>query len=137
MASSAAAIGTGATVAFAASSFSGNLLGLSHSGMSRPILSTAHMGTAAVQSGELNNVTKLPGKHVDGGSFVMNLHLNPDTVVPTDDDPETVTITFEEGATWVFQGCITDVSGEIPMEEIMTRDVTVEVCGPIAVTAAA
>lgn len=137
MASPAVSIGTGTTIAFATSSFTGQVVSITHSGMTRPVLSTAHMGTTAVQSGELNNMTKAVGEIVDGGQFTVEMHLNPDTVVPMGGAVEVVTITVNGGATWVFNGAIMDASAAIPLDDIMTRTVVVEVCGPIAVTAAA
>lgn len=136
MASPAAAIGTGTTIAFGTSSFSAQVLSISFDGMERPALSTAHMGTTAVQAGDLNNMTKVLGEIVDGGTVTMEIHYNPDTVVPLGAAAETVTITVNNGATAVFSGGIIGWSASIPNEEVMTGSVTVAVLGPVAITAA-
>lgn len=137
MASLAANIGTGTTVAFGTSSYSTQILSVAMSGVSRPALNTSHLGTTAVQSGDWNNATFLPGEIVDGGEVTLECHYNPDVVPPFDSAAETITITVNGGATLVFSGFVTDADVNMGLDEVMTQSLTIKVAGPNSHTDAA
>lgn len=113
------------------------LIDLNWSGAERPAIDTTHYGSGAAGATEIGNADFILGDVGDGGTFEIDYHFNPDKVLPLSGAVDTVTITFKAGATWVFQGGITNISGAFPMRDKMVFTVTVKVCGPIAVTAAA
>lgn len=136
MASNAVDVGYGLTIVFGTSSFSAQILDVSMSGLSREVFDTSHMGTGAPGSNQLNNKTFIPSELVDGGELSFDIHFNPDTEPPLADAVETVTITWNGGATWAFSGAMTSYEPGAPLDGKMTASVRVKVCGPITVTAA-
>ena len=49
--------------------------------------------------------------------------------------PISITVTFTEGATWVFSGQMTSYEWTAPTEDLMTFTATVKAVGPITITA--
>ena len=135
-------VGTGATITFATSAFTGEAIDvMSFTGGGRESFDTSHFGTSAVGATELNNKTYILSRLVEGGEFTFMLHLDPDTVIPTGAVAEVVTIQYfpsggdSTGATWVFSGGITGFGADVPMDGKMVTPITVKVLGPIVVTA--
>lgn len=141
MPSSAADVATGLTVGFGTHTSVDDLqvISVTLGGISRPALATSHLGTTAVGSNEMSNATFIPGRIVDGGEMTLEVHWNPDKIIPFEDDDtgETITITTLEGATVVFSGFVTGFEINAPLDEVMTATITVKVSGAATVTAVA
>ena len=136
MASPLSQILTGATLVFGTSAFTAEITGVGHDGMARPMVETAHIGTAAAGAGKVGNMTKLPGDIVNPGALNIEFHYNPDTVPPIGAAPETVTLTLRSGATWVGTAFMTGYSYTGALDDKLTGTATIEWSGEITITAA-
>ena len=138
MASSTAAVTTGATVTFATSTFAPLITKLSFSGIERPAIATSHLGTAAAGANVVGNATFIPGKIIDGGTFEMEFFHNVDTLPIIGAVAETVTVALPDSATkgsFAFSGFGTMHSMDGPLDEAMTGKLTVKISGGITRTA--
>ena len=128
-------VGTGITIAFATSGWTGELLNVDGPGMTRASVDTSHMGTT-------NSMTFMPGDLVDRGEIGLEFAFDPDDDPPVDGAAETVTITWpipaglSNGATWVGSAFWTAYSPTGSMEERMTASATLKVSGDVTITAA-
>ena len=129
-------VGTGTSAAFATSSFTGSIMGITRSGVERPSIPTSHLGTT-------DDHTFMPGDLVDQGSYDFALQFDPDTTPPIDGAAEVITITFplpsgqSTPATAVFTGFVVSRGEEVPLEDLMTASFTVKVTGNVVITASA
>ncbi len=121
-------IGTGVTIAFGTSNFVANVMSISHGGIARPSVDTTHLGTTTAR-------TFMPGDLYDGGEVTLNIQWNPDAAVkpPINGAAETITIDFGT-TTASFSGFVTGYGYEVPLEELMTSEITIKVSGEIAYT---
>ena len=117
-------VGTGATIAFGTSNFTASVSSISHGGISRPALDSSHLGTTVAR-------TFVPGDLYDGGEITLSILFDPAaTQPPISGVAETITIDFGT-PTNVFSGFVTEWGYEVPLEELMTADVTIKVAGAI------
>ena len=138
MATSTAAVTTGATVVFGTSAFAPLITKLSFSGIERPAIATSHLGTAAAGAGVVGNATFIAGKIIDAGTFEMEFFHNVDTLPIIGSASETVTVSLPDSSvkgTWVFTGFGTMHSMDGPLDEAMTGKLTVKISGGITRTA--
>lgn len=142
MAGSTVDVGTGTTIVFATSSFTAELLNISHSGINREALATSHMGTAAPGAGTFGNMTFIPGQLSDPGEITAEFHFDPDQIPPIDAVSEVITITFPlvagdtTPAKWASTGFITGWEYTDDLETIMVATGTIKLTGNVTRTAA-
>ena len=129
-------IGTGAQIDFDTSSYgySGEgveLLSLNWSGLSRESIEFTHMETTS-PGGRIFK----PSDLYDPGTIDVEWHFNADLDPPamTETVAETITITFDDGTTWVADGFMTDFSFSAPLEDKMVASATLKVTGDITIT---
>jgi len=125
--------GTGASVTFGTSSFTANFTSITIDGVTRPAIDTTHLGTTVAR-------TFTPGELIDYGEFGIEFQWDPDDFPPIDQAPETITLTFplssggSTAATFAFPGFMTNYSGAIALEELMTATATIKISGDITDT---
>jgi hypothetical protein len=126
--------GTGTTIAFGTTGFTGHMLSFSPSGRERGEYETTHMGTTGSK-------TWAPMKLIDEGSLDIEFNFDPDEKPPMDQPSETITITFpipaggSTGATMVGSGFLTGDSWSSELEEKMVGGATLRWAGPVTWTA--
>lgn len=137
MASPAVQEGHGATLTFATSGYSPNIVSINTPSFTREALATTHLATTGGK-------TFIPAATVDYGELSFTVQVQPDTLPPITGVAETITLAFgDDGggaspADWEFSGFITSVGeASITTDEIITQDITVKVTGAIIPTAAA
>ena len=123
-------VGTGITIEFATSTFTAEINDVTPPASSRGSIQTSHMGTTGAH-------THKPLTLVENGECEFEINFDAETAPPIDQDPEQVTITFPSGATWAFEGFMTNYAPTTPFEGKMIATVTVKVSGAITITAAA
>ena len=137
----AAKIGTGTTITFGTSGFTAEIVGISIDGVKRESIDITHLATPVAGAGEVGSREKIPGKHVDPGQLKLTCHYDPNTEPPIQGAMEEVTVTYplEEGeltaATEQGDAFGVDVGVEVPLEDKMTRQITIERSGPWTRTA--
>ena len=146
MAGSTADIGTGATVVFGTSGFTGQLTDVGFS-MERPEISSAHMALAAPAANKFGNGTWIAGD-ISNVEMTMTVQLNTGqsgvtAQPPIDRVAETITVTLPKttgdstAATWAATGFVKSMDVSIPLEDLVTADLSIRLSGNVTVTAAA
>jgi hypothetical protein len=121
-------VGTATTITFGTSGFTADVVSLNGSDITREDIDVTHLGSTGYMEFQPANLS-------DGGSIEMEIHFDPDAQPPHQADPETITITFPlppggiSPATFVFTGYVNSWSWEVPLEEVMTAEVTIKVDG--------
>ncbi|MBE3118841.1 MAG: hypothetical protein IMZ50_08815 [Candidatus Atribacteria bacterium] len=128
MPSPAVDITTGTTITFATSAFTAEIASVNGPDYSRESINTSHLGTTTAH-------TFIPADLYDAGSLSLSIHYNPDTTVPINSAPETITVTYPAGATVSFSGFMTGHNATGPLEDKMTADVTIKITGAVTRTA--
>jgi len=128
---------TGTTVSFATLSATLNVTAIDFGGVSRESLEDTVIG---------DNYRKFcPSTLIDNGELTLSVNADPDhgiLMAPTDVE-EAVTVTFpapagkSTGASFAFNGFVTDVNLSGEQGEKYEGDVTVRISGEITVTASA
>lgn len=128
--------GTGATISFATSVFTSDLISLTLNEAAREALETTHLGT-------LVSKTFKPGKLVNVGTISAEFDFNPAANSLISNPAETITITYplETGqataARVTFSGFVTGEGGvELKVDALMRIKVTIQISGSITFTAA-
>lgn len=121
--------GFGITIDFA-SGFCAEIIDTTPPERSREAIDTSHTQTPG------GHMTFIPSKLIDNGELQIEIAFHPDTPVPIDQDPEPVTINFPSGTKWDFSGFMTNDAPAAPIDDRMTRSVTLKVSGPIVITPA-
>lgn len=136
-AADAAGVGKGTTVAFGTTSFSAQIIGeIAFDNLSRESYEAAHMGTTTpATSDSVGNVPYLTDTLVEPGGCTLNIHFNPDTVVPIHYPTEVITFTYPSAATWVISGFIDGYQPTVPVRGKMTATVHVKFTASIKITA--
>jgi len=103
------------------------IVSIDWSGISRPSVSTSHMGTAKAGASEFGGGSFIPGDIVDPGEVTIVFHCDPDLTPPSNTAIETFQIEFPKystdtaGAKWVVDGAfMTNMDIGIPLEDVMT-----------------
>ena len=129
MASPSVDIATGITIVFSTSAFLAEILDITGPGLTRESVDVTHQGTVDAR-------IHAPVDLFDGGEMSFDVHFNPDTDPPIDQDVETVTITWPSTAKWEFDGFMTAYEPSAPLEDKMVGSITIKVSGDITITAA-
>lgn len=139
-------VGTGTTLAAAASLWTSNLLSVAWSGIKRVALKTSNMGTtpnannlvgtSISTSTSFGSETFIPGALSDPGSIKCKCQFNPDKMPPIDSAAETWTVTFPRGANttgakWTATAFVTDFEFTDNLEQIMEADITLKCSGNV------
>ena len=134
MASPTVNIGSGTSIA--GNDYTGELLNVSWSGISRPAIKTTHMSTTAAAQ-NFGEDTYIPGDFADPGELTLELNFNPDSTPPVQqaDVAATITVTWNGGATWACDGFMTGFELNCPMEEKMTCSATYKLTGDVTIVA--
>jgi len=126
---------TGSTITFGTSSWTGNVTSLSHSGMSRAVIDTTHLGTTSAR-------TKIPGELVDGGTVEVGYQCDGGASTawpPIAGAAETVTIKLgaSGGPSVAFSGFVSENNFDISGDEVLiTGTFTITVAGAVTYGAA-
>ena len=128
---------TGTTVTFATLSATLNVTGVDFGGFSREALDDTVIGD--------NYMKFCPSSLIDNGELTLSVTADPDhgiLMAPTDVE-ELITVTFpvpagsSTGASFAFQGFITEANLSGDQGDKYEGDVTIRISGEITVTAAA
>lgn len=121
--------GTGASIGFATSVFTSDLISLTLPEKAREVIETTHLGTAGAK-------TYKPAKLKNVGTISCEFDHNPAADDLTDNDPETITITYPlvtgqtTPAKLTFNGFVISQGGEeFKTDQRMTTKVTIQVNG--------
>lgn len=128
--------GTGASIAFASSTFTADLISLTLPERAREVIETTHLGT-------LVSKTFKPAKLQNPGTISCEFDHVPEAQNLVLNSIEQITINYplQAGQTsptrLVFQGFVTQMGGEeMKVDSRMTTKVTIQVSGDITVTPA-
>ena len=119
--------GWGTSLTMATSQFTCQITDCTPPGATRAVIDTSHTLTSEAK-------TFIPSDLVDWGELKLEIGFDPGVSPPINEDPETCTLTFKNGETWVFQGFMTGYEPKGPLEDKMTADVTLKVTGAVAIT---
>jgi hypothetical protein len=121
-----AEIGTGTTITFGTSGFTGEILEITGPDGSRVSVPTSHLGTTVAH-------TFMPGDLVDWGEVSLEIAFDPTEDPPIDEAPESITITFPNSDTtsWEFTGFVTGFNVRTPLEERMTATMRLKITGDV------
>ena len=123
-----ATLGTGTTITFGTSSFTGNIINqVVGNSQSRNSIDASHMGTTGA-------LAFIPASLYDGGEVSYDIEFDgtQDPPIDTADTAETITIDWSgAGVTSAFSGFLTNFEVTSPFEERMTATITVKVTGVI------
>ena len=128
--------GTGATIAFAISSFTADLISLTLPDKAREAIDTTHLGTTGAK-------TYKPAKLKTVGDISCEFDHNPEANDLTDNVIETITISYpllsgqSTPTRLVFSGFVISQGGEeMKVDQRMVTKVTIKVSGDITITPA-
>lgn len=128
--------GTGASISFASSTFTADLISLTLPERAREVIDTTHLGT-------LVSKTFKPAKLQNPGTISAEFDHNPEAQNLVGNPIEQITINYplQSGQTTptrlVFQGFVSQMGGEeMKVDSRMTTKVTIQVSGDISVVAA-
>lgn len=123
-------VGTGATIGFGTSTFSGLIRKINGRDFSRPSVKTSHLASSVWDS-------FMPGDLTDPGGVELELLFDPTAAAtrPTIGAAETITVNFplESGSSVnskvACSGFIESWGYEVPLEELMTAKVVIKFTG--------
>lgn len=122
--------GYGITITFA-SGFLAEIIDTTPPEMSRESIDTSHTTTPD------GAMTFMPSDLIDYGEAQCELNFDEAASPPIDEDAETVVINFPSGATWTFEGFMTNYAPSAPIDDRMTASVTIKVSGKITIAGGA
>ncbi len=128
-------VGFGAAIAFGTQAFTAQIRDINLEGISLEAFEAGHMGLTEVAANELGNLPKVFSKVVDPGQLTFEMHFNPGLEPLLNGTPETVTLTFKSGTTYVGTAAMVSMSAAIPFNGKMMSNITIEWSGKIDVTA--
>lgn len=115
--------GSGTTITFGTSGFTGELLSLDGIGFSFGKIDTTHMGTT-------NAKTSVATARYEQSDVTAEVAFDPAIAVPKTGVNETITVDFaNSGKTWASSGRIGAVSIGVPLDERMTAKLTLHMTG--------
>lgn len=123
--------GTATTIAFGTSSFTAEVISINGSDITREDIDVTHLGSTSYMEFQ-------PAKLADGGTIEMEIHFDPDAQPPILGAAETITITFPlpagqaTPADLEFTGYVNSWGFEVPLEEVMSAEITIKVDGKTA-----
>lgn len=116
-------IGTGATITFGTSGFTGELTSVEHSGINRASILANHMGSTTAR--------KIPGDIVDWGQLRVSFNFKGNQRPIIAAVEEQVDILLPEGTTWSANCFMVDFEWSAPIEDVMTSECTLEINGDL------
>jgi len=122
-------LGTGTTITFGTSGYTAALRDISLKGVKRAVIERTHYGST--------EVGKIPGDIIDNGSYDAEWEFDPALLaIPGnrlhETARETITINFGgSGNTAAFTGFVSDMSVDMPNEDIMVMKGTIQVDGAV------
>lgn len=122
-------IGTGTVLTTISGTFTAYVLGIDHSGASRPMIDVSYMGTTG-------GAPFIAGEIYDPGEITFSCLLKTSELPPITDVIDTFVLTFPDSSTFTAKGAVSGFSFSDPMEDRMTIDVTVKLSGTILMAAA-
>ena len=123
-------VGTGSTITFGTSGFTGEILSIGGKDFSRPAIDSTHLGTTVYR-------TFFPGDLSDPGGIELEIQFDPDEDAPINAVAETITVTFPlpaggiTPATMAATGFITDWDFAVPLEDKMMQNITIKLSDTI------
>ena len=130
-------IGTGASLALTTSGWTPQITEMNWGGIDREMVETTHLATTTAK-------TYLPGDLYDPGELSLSVFYEPGNEPPTNGALETVTLTFplntaqsvDVAATLAGSAAMTSFSFGVPLEDMITADVSFKFSGPLTWTSA-
>ncbi len=129
------------------SGFTGELVSISISGMSREAIDVTHMSSAQPTTVDIGGKEYIPSALVDPGTITATVHANTGAgaqtaIPPLNQAAETWTVTLpqtgaETAATFAGTGFMTEATLTGEIEAAVTYDVTIKMTGTWDITAAA
>jgi len=110
------------------------ILDISWSGISRPVIETTNMATVATLGSSNGGRTFIPGSPPDAGEITAECNLDANTsswIDALDNTGGAVVLTFPDTTTWTSSGFVTALSVGVPLEDKMTISVTIKLTGQI------
>ena len=121
-------IGTGATITFGTNAFSGQIASITHSGITREVVETSHLGTTGGR-------TYFPGDLYDPGELELGVIYNASVRPVFTATAETITVVYPNGtatASLAASGFVTRFTpGNLTLEGLQEASVTVKLSGTI------
>ena len=130
-------IGTGASLAYSSSTFVARITEIQWSGISREHPETTHLGSTDARA-------YLPGDLYDPGELSLSIQYEPGNEPPISAAQETITLTFpantaqgiDTAATLAVTASVSEFSFGVPLEDVITADVTFKCSGALTWTSA-
>lgn len=85
--------GTGATVTFGTSTWTGEIVDISWNGVTRSVLDTTHLGTTTAKTFQVGDL-------YDAGEMTLTVNYDPDVPPPYASAAETITLAFPLKTGW-------------------------------------
>lgn len=104
--------------------FAAPILGIDHSGADRTMIDVSTITTTGGK-------VFIGGLQYDPGELVVHCQMKSTEVPPMTETVGTVTITFLDTAVFTAEGAVSGFSAGMPMEDVMTIDVTVKLSSTI------
>ena len=130
-------IGTGASLALATSAWAPQISEMNWGGIDRDMVESTHLATTTARS-------YLPADLYDPGELNLSVFYEPGNEPPTNGALETVTLTFPlntaqgvaVAATLAGSAAMTSFSFSVPLEDMITADVSFKFSGVLTWTSA-
>lgn len=129
-------VGTGASLTFATTGFTADIRSIDGQDISREVIDTTHLGTTSYK-------TFMPSDLADPGGLEFEIMYDPNAQPPVTSAAEVITVTFpvpaglSTGATMSATGFISSWNWKVPLEDLMTANITVKFSGTITFADAA
>jgi len=125
--------GTGCTLAMGTTDYDVEILGISQSGTTVPVIDTTNLATTGARS-------KIMGDLKDWGTMEVEFHLDPDkldTLKTAMGVAQTMTLTFKTvtgetvGSTYAGSGAVSEHNFDIPLEDKIIGNYTIAWLGDV------
>lgn len=127
-------VGSGATITFGTSAWTGSLISINGQDIARAVVETTALATTVAK-------TFMPGDLYDAGGWDIEFYLNPNEPPPITAAAETITVTFPipaggaTGATAAASGFVSKWSPSVGgVDEVLKGKMTVKLSGQITWT---
>lgn len=139
--------GTGVTVVFGTSAWTGELLSADWTGIARAAIETTNM--ASVNAQDWGSRSFIASDLTDAGELAITVHANTLQTSVTqspaiiEDSIEVVTLTWPKAAAdataakFAASGFVTNVDSTFPLDDVVTFTVTIKLTGSVTITVAA
>lgn len=140
-------VGTGATITFADSAYTADLISIAWGGVVRTSVESTPMNVAVAPATFGNSTHLSASGHVDAGELTIEVFFDPALTPPlvpgTVSLSEVITVAFPllgadtTPADWEVNGFCTGFSCNAPFEDMMTASLTVKLTAGVEITVAA